>query len=145
MSHPVEPIINITSDEWRAPSEASQQMQSPPVFVRSEGRYAYPVIAPELADSETSSVEKFIAKPLLKIPGVRRILMRREREFIRIWVLIDEPNLAVEEKIYHVYVELLPKIQSSQHQIETDLTVIYLDGRPSESIEITHANPISAD
>ncbi len=84
----------------------------------------------EILHSFRDSVESFLAGIICKIHGTEEILVRNDSDFLRVWVMINEPDLEIEDRIYSEYITRLKCMPNFQ----IDLCVMYRMGRPSTEI-----------
>lgn len=124
-----------SGSEGSLPSEPSYDLESSPTDLRflansSEGGAIPFAQVSMVAHSIRDSVERCFAKPLAAIDGVEAVFLRKNREFLGIWVVTNRPDPVIEDAIYTRYFQVMDGIPD----YETDLCVLYRMDRALELI-----------
>jgi hypothetical protein len=83
-----------------------------------------------ISDTKTHSIEMLLASRLSAIDGIERILIRKDHDFYRIWVVIPGIDLALEDEIYAAQFVLMAQFP----EIPFDFAVIFRQGKDPASI-----------
>lgn len=88
-----------------------------------------------LSDSVIHSIERLLAEKLLKIRGIERILIRKDTDFFRAWVVIPDVDLVLEDQIYAAVLGFMDKFPD----IPFDFAVLFRRGKEPSSIQPARA------
>lgn len=77
-----------------------------------------------------NSVESFLSETISRIAGIKEIMVRSDSDFLKVWVMIDEPSIEIEDQIYAEYMKQLRVMPG----FPVDLSVMYGMGRTSSQI-----------
>jgi hypothetical protein len=81
----------------------------------------------------------FVAR-ICHIPQVERVLWRREETRVRVWTIIDQSDIKVEDQIYKAQIDLMETLPDYTF----DLAVIFRQGKPPDSIRPRGAEEVFA-
>lgn len=81
------------------------------------------------------SVEKHFAGALSKVDGIERIFIRKDNDFVRVWVVIADTDVALEDEIYSAQLTLMDQFP----EIPFDFAVIFRQGGDPDSIRPSRA------
>lgn len=84
-----------------------------------------------ISDSVSHSIESLFATQLSGIRGVERIFVRKDDDFLRVWVVIPTMDLALEDQIYASQCAFMDRFRD----IPFDFTVIFREGKDAASIQ----------
>jgi hypothetical protein len=87
------------------------------------------------SDTVIHSIERLLAEKLLKIQGIERILIRKDTDFFRVWVVIPDIDLTIEDQIYAAVLGFMDKFSD----IAFDFAVLFRQGKDPDSIQPAHA------
>ncbi len=88
-------------------------------------------------DSVIDSIERIFVVDVGKIEGVEQIFVRKDQDYFRIWTVINEPDVEIEDKIYEVQLTFIDRFK-----IPCDFSVIFRQGRSLDSINLPSARRI---
>ncbi len=91
-----------------------------------------------ISDTKTHSIESLFATRFSAIRGIERILIRKDHDFFRVWVVIPDVDLALEDQIYAA--QLLSMDQFPE--IPFDFAVIFRQGKDPDSIQPSRARQV---
>lgn len=94
-------------------------------------RFAAPwKAAVETSDSIFHSIGAHFAKHLSRVTGIERIFARRDDDFLRVWIVIPEMDLAKEDEIYEAQLAFMDKFPDTKF----NLCVIFRQGKDPRTI-----------
>jgi len=88
-------------------------------------------------DSAYNSLERTFASQVRGIQGVEQVYIRKDRDYYRIWTIINEPDVAIEDQVYDAQLHFM-----AQLSLPCDFTIIFRQGRDSASVRPAGAVPI---
>lgn len=91
-----------------------------------------------ISDTVFHSVEAIFANKLSSIGGIERILIRKDSDFFRAWVVIADANIDLEDQIYDAQLAFMDQFPD----IPFDFTVIFRRGKSPGSIQPSRAHQI---
>jgi len=100
-----------------------------------EGRHATPSDRGEQTDSSVAAIERHFMDMVSGILAIERMLVRKDPDHLRIWMMVDEPDLNAEDQIYQAQLEFMDKFP----EIPCDFSVLFLQGRNPDVIRLTDA------
>lgn len=81
-------------------------------------------------DTLAHSISDLFVSQVRHLGEVERIFWRMEDDRIRIWVVIDQPDLAIEGQIYKAHLDLMDALPDKVF----DLSAIFRQGKPEDQI-----------
>ena len=100
-----------------------------------EGRSRTPSDLREQTDTLSSAIERDFVQMVSKIPEVERILIRKDLDYMRIWTVIRDTDVDVEDRIYDAQLAFMDKFPD----IPCDFSVIF-----RQDLDPTSINPLNA-
>lgn len=91
-----------------------------------------------ISDTITHSIETLFATRLSAIGGIERILIRKDHDFFRVWVVIPDIDLALEDQIYAAQLVLMDQFP----ELPFDFAVIFRQGKDPGSINPSRARQV---
>jgi hypothetical protein len=88
-----------------------------------------------ICDTKTHSIEGLFATRFSAIRGIERVLIRKDHDFFRVWVVIPDIDLALEDQIYAAQFLLMDRFP----EIPFDFAVIFRQGKDPDSIQPSRA------
>jgi hypothetical protein len=82
------------------------------------------------ADTLSHSVSALFVAQIKGLPDVERVFWRRESTRIRVWTVIDQPDVVVEDQIYKAQSDLMDLLP----EYSFDFSVIFRQGKPHDQI-----------
>ncbi len=82
------------------------------------------------SDTILHSVGARLAESLSQIPGIERILVRRDDDFFRVWTVIADMDLRIEDEIYAAQLAFMDQFRD----IPLDFSVIFRQGKDPETL-----------
>jgi len=89
-------------------------------------------------DSAYNSFERTFAAEVRKIQGVEQVYIRKDRDYYRVWTVLNEPDVAIEDQIYDAQLRFM-----AQLGLPCDFTVIFRQGKDPSSVRPAGALPLS--
>ena len=90
-------------------------------------------------DSAYNSIERSFALQVRGILGVELVYIRKDRDYYRIWTIMNEPDVAIEDRVYDAQMHFM-----AQLDLPCDFTIIFRQGRDSESVRPAGAAQIGS-
>lgn len=84
------------------------------------------------------SIEAVFAAKFSAIGGIEQVFIRRDNDFSRMWVVIADFDLALEDQIYAAQLTLMDQFP----EIPFDFAVIFRQGRDPDSIRPSRARRV---
>lgn len=75
------------------------------------------------------SVERIFAAEVFQIEGIEGLYVRKDPDYYRIWTILNEPDVTIEDRIYEVQIRFMEQLD-----IPCDFTVIFRQGRDAASL-----------
>ena len=104
-------------------------------------RLEFPSLVPsgffDSADTAYNSFEQTFASQVRRIQGIEQVFIRKDRDYYRIWTVMNEPDVAIEDQVYDAQLHFM-----AQLDLPCDFTIIFRQGRDSASIQPAGAAPI---
>jgi hypothetical protein len=88
-----------------------------------------------LSDTILHTIEGLLAEKLSTIQGIERILIRKDTDFFRAWVVIPDIDLAIEDQIYAAVLNFMDKFPD----MPFDFAVLFRQGKDPNSIQPARA------
>jgi hypothetical protein len=85
---------------------------------------------PKVATLVTHSLERFFVEQLPKDPRVERVYWDSEEDVLKVWTVIPEPNLELEQLIYAAQMAFIDAFPNYR----CDFYVIYRFGKPADDV-----------
>lgn len=105
-------------------------------------RFEFPTLVDscsfDIIDSAYNSFERTFAAEVRKIQGVEEVYIRKDRDYFRIWTVLNEADVAIEDQIYDAQVRFMDQLD-----LPCDFTVIFRQGKDPSSVRPAGASPIS--
>ncbi len=92
------------------------------------------------SDSILHSVGAHLAGSLSHIPGIERIFVRKDDDFVRVWTVIADMDLPAEDQIYAAQLAFMDRFRD----IPLDFSVIFRQGKDLETIRPAGAHEVYA-
>ena len=96
--------------------------------------------ASDISDSVFDSIEALFAKQLIDVKGIERIFARKDDEFFRIWVVVADTDLDLEDRIYATQLKFMDRFEEARF----DFSVIFRQGKDPISINPARARLLYA-
>lgn len=90
------------------------------------------------SDTVFHSIEALFASRLSAVRGVERIFIRKDNDFFRVWVVIADVDLALEDQIYAAQLAFMDQFPD----IPFDFAVIFRQGKDPDSIQPSGARRV---
>lgn len=118
--------------------ERSEQFEQPMGSILTYYRGAFTHISPtwkaglrSISHSVINSIDRLFAESFSTIGGIERVFVRKDRDFLRIWVVIRDIDLDLEDQIYAAQLGLMDRFPD----IPFDFAVIFRQGKDPHSIQ----------
>lgn len=89
----------------------------------------------EQTDSFSAAIERNFAQMVSEIPEVERVLIRKDLDYMRIWTVIRDTDVNVEDRIYDAQLAFMDKFSD----IPCDFSVIF-----RQDLDPAAINPLNA-
>jgi hypothetical protein len=89
------------------------------------------------ADSAYNSFERTFAAEVRKIQGVEEVYIRKDRDYFRVWTVLNEADVAIEDQIYDAQLRFMDQLD-----LPCDFTVIFRQGKDPSSVRPAGAFPL---
>lgn len=86
------------------------------------------------------SVGAHLAGSLSQIPGIERIFVRKDDDFFRVWTVIADMDLRIEDQIYTAQLAFMDRFRD----IPLDFSVIFRQGKSPETLLPAGAHEVYA-
>lgn len=129
-----------------------QQVEEPPEVTDSAAsiiawhkylRYEFPSLLNSACfhsvDSAYDSVERIFAAEVGRIEGVEELYVRKDRDYYRIWTVLNEPDVVIEDKIYEAQLRFMDQLD-----LPCDFAVIFRMGKDPAAVRPFGAHRICA-
>lgn len=80
-------------------------------------------------DSAFNSVERLFAAEVGRIDGVEELYIRKDRDFYRMWTVLNEADVTIEDKVYDAQLRLMDQLD-----LPCDFSVIFRGGKDPASV-----------
>jgi len=125
--------------------ERSEQIERPMGSILTFYRGASTHVSPawkaglrSISHSVINSIGGLFAERLSAIGGIERIFVRKDHDFFRIWVVIRDLDLGLEDQIYAAQLAFMDQFPDSPF----DFAVLFRQGKDPDSIQPTRARRI---
>jgi len=124
-------VFTATSRETRIPEEfCDENLGAPLTYLNDE----FPSLWPYVSSTISNSLARFFVSFLPQDQRIMDVLWAFEPHLLRIWTVIDEPDLDLERKVYEAERRFLNKMDDS-----CDFTIMYAFGKSITDIRPTGA------
>ena len=86
-------------------------------------------------NSDSAAIEREFIRMVVGIPEVERIFIRKDEDFMRVWTVIPDVNVDVEDRIYEAQMAFMDKFRG----FPCDFSVIF-----RQDLDLTALKPINA-
>ena len=93
------------------------------------------VLLQHISDSVFHSIEAIFVNSLSAIGGIERIFVRKDNDFFRVWVVIGDMDLQVEDQVYAAQLAFMDQFP----EIPFDFSMIFRQGKDPASIQPSQA------
>lgn len=93
------------------------------------------VLLQRISDTVFHSIEAVFVNSLSTIRGIERILIRKDNDFFRVWVVIGDMDLEIEDQVYAAQLAFMDQFPD----IPFDFTMIFRQGKDPASIQPSQA------
>lgn len=104
-------------------------------------RLEFPSLVPsgffDSADTAYNPFERTFAAEVRKIQGVEEVYIRKDRDYFRVWTVLNEANVAIEDQIYDAQLRFMDQLD-----LPCDFTIIFRQGKDPLSVRPAGAFPL---
>ncbi|HXZ45062.1 MAG TPA: hypothetical protein VEH53_09545 [archaeon] len=90
------------------------------------------------ADSDLDSFERIFGAEVRKVQGIEEVYIRKDRDYYRIWTVLNEADVEIEDQIYDAQLRFIDQLD-----LPCDFAVIFRQGKDPSTIRPAGAYPIS--
>lgn len=90
---------------------------------------------PSHTDSVSAAIEREFMKMMEQILNVERVFIRKDEDFMRVWTVIPDVDIEVEDQIYEAQMTFMDKFSD----IPCDFSVIF-----RQDLDLTALKPVDA-
>jgi len=92
----------------------------------------------EQTDSSVAAIERYFVDMVTGVSAIERVLVRKDVDHLRIWMIVDEPDLNAEDQIYLAQLAFMDKFP----EVPCDFSVVFRQGRNPDAIKLTNAKTL---